>query len=184
MYRIKAFFKLGSPERCRNEVLRSLGGMDLSERADMIRALVPAVISFQIPVKLGVKLVAQTAALFWSLDHVFCNFEAGNALSQFQLSNSRAGIDIILALFILHWLVAVESVGLESITDEETKVYKLLSDLLIEANPEQLSDPRPLSQRFLTVKAYQYKGGVQVWGGKTPSSGRLIFSDDAIEQTL
>ena len=50
--------------------------MDICKRTDMIRALVPAVISFQIPVKLGVKLVAQTAALFWSLDHVFCNFEA------------------------------------------------------------------------------------------------------------
>lgn len=46
----------------------------------MIRALVPACISFQIPVKLGVKLVAQTAALFWSVEHVFCNFEVGNVL--------------------------------------------------------------------------------------------------------
>jgi hypothetical protein len=43
----------------------------------MIRALVPACISLQIPVKLGVKLVAATAALFWSVEHVFCNFEMG-----------------------------------------------------------------------------------------------------------
>lgn len=86
-------------------------------------------------------------------------------LPQFPFSNLMAGVDISLALFILHWLVAVEGVGLEAITDEETKVYKLLSDLLVEANPEQLSDPRPMSQRFMTVKAYQYKGGVQVWGG-------------------
>src|SRR5579862_3842136 len=80
--RIKAFFKLGSEDRCRNEVIQNLGAMDPSKRADMIRALVPAVISFQIPVKLGVKLVAQTAALFWSLDHVFCNFEAGTVSLQ------------------------------------------------------------------------------------------------------
>ena len=26
---------------------------------------------------MGMKLVAQTAALFWSVDHVFCNFEVG-----------------------------------------------------------------------------------------------------------
>jgi len=44
----------------------------------MIFALVPAVVSFQIPVKLGVKLVARTAALFWSIDNVFSNFEVGN----------------------------------------------------------------------------------------------------------
>jgi hypothetical protein len=25
------------------------------------------------------KLVAQTAALFWSVEHVFCNFEVGTA---------------------------------------------------------------------------------------------------------
>jgi len=93
-----------------------------------------------------------------------------------------AGINI-LALFILHWLVAVEAIGLESITDEETKVYKLLSDLLTEASPEQLSDPRPMSQRFMTVKAYQYKGGVQVWGGKAlfPKLKVADFSDDAVE---
>jgi hypothetical protein len=72
---------------------------------------------------------------------------------------------LIPALFIVHWLFAVEEAGLEAITDEETKVYKLLSDLLIEADPEQHSDERPMSQRFMSVKAYQYRGGVQVWGG-------------------
>lgn len=77
---------------------------------------------------------------------------------------------LIPALFILHWLFAVEEAGVEAITDEETKVYKLLSDLLIEADPEQQTDARPMSQRFMAVKAYQYKGGVQVWGVTTPLS--------------
>jgi hypothetical protein len=54
-----------------------LSGEPLQRTPSMIRALVPACVSFQIPVKLGVKLVAQTAALFWSVDHVFCNFEVG-----------------------------------------------------------------------------------------------------------
>ena len=65
--------------------------------------------------------------------------------------------------------MAVEQAGLETITEEETKVYKLLSDLLIEADPEQLSDARPMSQRFVSVKAYQYTGGMQVWGGNSHS---------------
>jgi hypothetical protein len=84
-------FKLGNQQGCVQEVLDTLNADIISRRSEMIRAIVPACISFQIPVKLGVKLVAQTAALFWSLDHVFCNFEAGTApplsppLSLFQL---------------------------------------------------------------------------------------------------
>jgi hypothetical protein len=45
---------------------------------EMIRVLVPACVSLQISVKMGTKSVPQTAALFWSVEHVFCNFEVGN----------------------------------------------------------------------------------------------------------
>lgn len=41
---------------------------------EMIRALVPACVSFKILVKMRMK---QTTALFWSVEHVFCNFEVG-----------------------------------------------------------------------------------------------------------
>src|ERR1700721_778319 len=78
-------FKLINLDACCREVMHSLNKESRDQRLEMIRALVPAVISFQIPVKLGVKLVAQTAALFWSIDHVFCNFEAGTNLSIPQL---------------------------------------------------------------------------------------------------
>jgi hypothetical protein len=48
---------------------------------EMIRVLVPACVSLQISVKMGRKSVTQTAALYWSVEHVFCNFEVGNILS-------------------------------------------------------------------------------------------------------
>jgi hypothetical protein len=74
--RIKFAVRLIEEEACSEEILRMLNE-PFERTANMIRALVPACVSFQIPVKLGVKLVAQTAALFWSVDHVFCNFEVG-----------------------------------------------------------------------------------------------------------
>jgi hypothetical protein len=58
-------------------MLRTLNDSTFIRKPEMIRALVPACVSLQIPVKMGMKLVAQTAALFWSVDHVFCNFEVG-----------------------------------------------------------------------------------------------------------
>lgn len=44
---------------------------------DMTRALVSGCVSFQIPVKIGMKLVTQIASLFWSFVHVLCNVEIG-----------------------------------------------------------------------------------------------------------
>ena len=123
----------------------------------MIRALVPACISFQIPVKLGVKLVAQTAALFWSVEHVFCNFEVGNVILRGNLS---------VALFLLQWLTTVERDGLINISEEDRKIFTLLRDLVLEADPEG-DDTQEISTRFLFVKAYQFNG-VNVWGGTTP----------------
>jgi hypothetical protein len=60
------------------EMLRMLNDESFHRCPQMIRALVPACVSLQIPVKMGMKLVAQTAALFWSVEHVFCNFEVGS----------------------------------------------------------------------------------------------------------
>lgn len=47
---------------------------------EMIRALIPACLSLQVAVKMEMKLVAQTVA-FWSVEHVFCNFQVGRCLS-------------------------------------------------------------------------------------------------------
>jgi hypothetical protein len=73
------------------------------------------------------------------------------------------------ALFILQWTYAIEQVGTGSLTEEEIKVVRLLSNLLVEADPEQNVDERPMSQRFMSVKAFQYSG-VIVWGVAHPLS--------------
>lgn len=59
------------------EMIKMLNDSSFRRVPEMIRALVPACVSLQIPVKMGMKLVAQTAALFWSVEHVFCAFEVG-----------------------------------------------------------------------------------------------------------
>lgn len=145
--------KLGENE-CVEEILSTLRDDGFHRSPDLIRALVPACISFQIPVKLGVKLVAQTAALFWSVEHVLCNFEVG--IIPFQR-------DLTLALFLLQWLRAVERDDLTNISEEDRKIFTLLRDLVLEADPEG-DDTQEISSRFLFVKAYQFNG-INVWGG-------------------
>ena len=73
-YRIKAKLRV-SEKDCVEEIVKTLNEDKFERKPEMIRALIPACVSFQIPVKLGVKLVAQTAALFWSVEHVLSNFE-------------------------------------------------------------------------------------------------------------
>jgi hypothetical protein len=85
-YRIKSKLRLGVAD-CVQEIISTLEMGPLRRTPEMIRGLVPACISFQIPVKLGVKLVAATAALFWSVEHVFCNFELGTRTT-FHLTGS------------------------------------------------------------------------------------------------
>ena len=124
---------------------------------DMIRALVPACVSLQIPVKMGVKLVAQTAALFWSVEHVFCNFEVG-------MPASHSGLTV--ALFLIQWLYSVEQDGIGGLTNEESRVLSLLGDLLHEADPDADSQ-LPMSALLLVVWADQFDG-VNVWGSLAP----------------
>jgi hypothetical protein len=144
--------KLGEDE-CVEEILSTLRDDGFHRSPDLIRALVPACISFQIPVKLGVKLVAQTAALFWSVEHVLCNFEVG--IIPFQR-------DLTLALFLMQWMRAVERDDLTNISEEDRKIFTLLRDLVLEADPEG-DDAQEISSRFLFVKAYQFNG-TNVWG--------------------
>jgi hypothetical protein len=74
---VKATVQFSDEKVSSEEMLRTLNDSTFVRKPEMIRALVPACVSLQIPVKMGMKLVAQTAALFWSVDHVFCNFEVG-----------------------------------------------------------------------------------------------------------
>jgi hypothetical protein len=64
-------------ERVSGEIIKMLNDESFKRVPEMIRALVPACVTLQISAKMGTKLVAQTASLFWSVEQVICNFEAG-----------------------------------------------------------------------------------------------------------
>jgi hypothetical protein len=76
---VKATIQFFDDKLSSEEIMKMLKDPTFKRQPEMIRALVPACVSLQIPVKMGMKLVAQTAALFWSVEHVFCNFEVGIA---------------------------------------------------------------------------------------------------------
>ena len=144
--RVKATVQFMDDKISSEEMLRTLNDPTFHRCPKLIRALVPACVSLQIPVKMGVKLVAQTAALFWSVEHVFCNFEV--------------------ALFLSQWLCSIEREGTANLSNEEAKIVSLLRDLLFEAETE--ADPKlPLSCLLLTVWADQFDG-VNVWGSMFP----------------
>jgi hypothetical protein len=108
---------------------------------------------------MGMKLVAQTAALFWSVDHVFCNFEVGISCN----------LVTDLALFLSQWLRSVERNGTASLTNDEAKIVSLLRDLFFEADPAA-DTQEPMSARLLNVWADQF-GGVNVWGSMSSRFG-------------
>jgi hypothetical protein len=155
--RVKATVQFFDERIGTEEMMKMLNDKSFHRMPEMIRALVPACVSLQIPVKMGMKLVAQTAALFWSVEHVFCNFEVGIA---FRLSG------LIVALFLSQWLRSIERDGVEGLTNQEAKIVSLLRDLLFEADPDADSG-QPMSALLLTVWADQFDG-VNVWGSSVP----------------
>jgi hypothetical protein len=155
--RVKATVQFFDEKIGTEEMIKMLNDKSFHRVPEMIRALVPACVSLQIPVKMGMKLVAQTAALFWSVEHVFCNFEVGIS---YRLSS------LIIALFLSQWLRSIERDGMEGLTNQEAKIVSLLRDLLFEADPD--ADSRqPMSALLLTVWADQFDG-VNVWGSTIP----------------
>jgi hypothetical protein len=73
--RLKAVMQLYDETGSSRELLTMLEDEEFHRTPEMIRALVSACVSFQIPVKIGMKLVIQTASLMWSIDHLLCNLE-------------------------------------------------------------------------------------------------------------
>jgi hypothetical protein len=60
-----------------DEIAELLDQRPQLDSASMSRALVPALHSLQISEKLGLNLLARTAALSWSVEHMICNFDLG-----------------------------------------------------------------------------------------------------------
>jgi hypothetical protein len=139
---------------CCREILSMAREEPLQHTSGVIRALISACVSIQIPVKLGVKFVMQTAAMTWSVDHMFCNFEIGITVFLWPKFDC-------VALFLLQWLLGVEKPG--RVPDEEEKQFlAILRELLFEASAadsEQL-----LAARFL--KVIYSVDTLHIWGCK------------------
>ena len=127
-------------QTCCEEILRMVREEPLQQTTGVARALVSACVSIQIPVKLGVKFVMQTAAMTWSVDHMFCNFEIGTHLIG-PNSNRKA-------LFLLQWLLGVEKPG-HLPSEEEEEFLAILRELLFEASAAD--NKQSLAARFLKV---------------------------------
>jgi hypothetical protein len=59
------------------EIMRTLDEDSFGRGPEFIRALVPACQSLVISVRLGIKLLERDAAVSWSVEHMFCNFDIG-----------------------------------------------------------------------------------------------------------
>jgi hypothetical protein len=75
--RVKGSFRLHDIERIVQVMTEDASGSGWERNQDMMRAIMPATLQLQIPIKMGIKLVARTAALIWSVEHVLCATETG-----------------------------------------------------------------------------------------------------------
>lgn len=79
--RVKASFRMHDIARINQVMAEEVSGTGWERSQDMMRAIMPATLQLQIPIKMGIKLVARTAALIWSVEHVLCATETGMSLS-------------------------------------------------------------------------------------------------------
>lgn len=75
--RIKSTIQFFDEQVSSEEILKMLNDSSFRRAPEMIRALLPACISLQIAIRMGMKVGAETVSLFWSVEHILCNFEAG-----------------------------------------------------------------------------------------------------------
>jgi predicted Rossmann-fold nucleotide-binding protein len=61
-----------------DEIVKAMDMDSLPRGQELLRALIPACEFLQISIKLGAQLLAQTAALFWSVEHMFYNIDVGD----------------------------------------------------------------------------------------------------------
>jgi hypothetical protein len=75
--RVKASFRFLDVNRIIPVMAEDVSGSGWVRNDDMMRAIMPAILQLQIPIKMGMKLVARTAALIWSVEHALCAMESG-----------------------------------------------------------------------------------------------------------
>jgi Fungal specific transcription factor domain len=74
---VKASFRFLDVERIIPVMAEEVCGSGWFRNQEMMRAVMPATLQLQIPIKMGIKLVARTAALIWSVEHVLAATESG-----------------------------------------------------------------------------------------------------------
>jgi hypothetical protein len=75
--KVKASFRMHDIARINQVMAENVSGVGWERNPEMMRAIMPATMQLQIPIKMGIKLVARTAALIWSVEHVLCATESG-----------------------------------------------------------------------------------------------------------
>jgi len=75
--RVKASFRMLDVDKIIPVMAEDVNGSGWVRNQEMMRAVMPATLQLQIPIKMGIKLVARTAALIWSVEHVLCATESG-----------------------------------------------------------------------------------------------------------
>ena len=76
--RVKATVQFFDERILSEEMIKLLNDESFQRVPEMTRVLVAACVSLQVSIKMRKRMVAHTAALFWSVEQVFCNFEVGN----------------------------------------------------------------------------------------------------------
>jgi Fungal specific transcription factor domain len=80
---VKASFRFLDVERIIPVMAEEVCGSGWFRNQEMMRAVMPATLQLQIPIKMGIKLVARTAALIWSVEHVLAATESGTTSAHF-----------------------------------------------------------------------------------------------------
>jgi len=83
--RVKASFRMLDVDKIIPVMAEDVNGSGWVRNQEMMRAVMPATLQLQIPIKMGIKLVARTAALIWSVEHVLCATESGISLNPFTV---------------------------------------------------------------------------------------------------
>jgi hypothetical protein len=153
--RVKASFRLHDIGRINEVMAENISG-SMERTEDMLRAIRPATLQLQIPIKMGIKLVARTASLIWSVEHVLCATETG--ITQVALTTG---------LLLCDWLRSIENDPPGTVLSrEEQKALNLVKELLAEAD-FSICEGERLSAATLRVWAGTFDD-VWVWGCNFP----------------
>jgi hypothetical protein len=96
---VKASFRSFNIERIIPSLKHHVSGVGWARNTEMMRAVMPATLQLQIPVKMGIRLVSRTAALIWSVEHMLCAIESGMSSSDW----------VEIGLLLCDWLRSIEN---------------------------------------------------------------------------